>query len=462
MIASLGAASIAVLLALILFNRCSPLVGLVAVAAGAGVVGGFGLKTASFMLEGITTIAPVVAMFVFAIVFFGIMTDAGLLDPIIARVLSLTGLRPTRIVIASALLALLVHLDGSGAVCFLVVIPAMRPLYERVGIDRRVLACVVSMAAGVNFLPWTGPTLRASAALKIPVSNIFRPMMGVQAVGLVFVFGAAWWLGQRETRRLAAIAAALGLNGAATGPTSSTDSTSSTGAEGLPAARVAASRIPTGEDGATPPAVKRPGLFWVNLLLTLIVMSALVSGLVAPAVAFMVGTVIALLINYPGSAAQRERVDAHAHAALTMAAILLAAGAFTGVMTGTGALKALAQSAVSHLPPGTGSQIPFLLSLVAMPLSMLFDPDSFYFGVLPVIAEMHARLGGAAVQVAQAALVGQMTAGFPVSPLTPATFLVSGLAGIELSAHQKFAFPFLYAASLMMALACVLFGLFPA
>jgi CitMHS family citrate-Mg2+:H+ or citrate-Ca2+:H+ symporter len=317
-----------------------------------------------------------------------------------------------------------------------------------------VLACVVSMAAGVNFLPWTGPTLRASAALKIPVSDIFRPMVGVQAVGLVFVFCAAWWLGQRETRRLAADAAALGLIGGATG---------STGAEGIsPAPRVAAPKISTGEDSVRPPAVKRPGLFWVNLLLTLLVMSALVSGLVAPAVAFMVGTVIALLINYPGSAAQRDRVDAHAHAALAMAAILLAAGAFTGVMTGTGALKALAQSAVSHLPPGTGSQIPFLLSLVAMPLSMLFDPDSFYFGVLPVIAEMHARLGGTAVQVAQAALVGQMTAGFPVSPLTPATFLVSGLAGIELSAHQKFAFPYLYAASLTMALACVLFGLFPA
>jgi CitMHS family citrate-Mg2+:H+ or citrate-Ca2+:H+ symporter len=97
-----------------------------------------------------------------------------------------------------------------------------------------------------------------------------------------------------------------------------------------------------------------------------------------------------------------------------------------------------------------------------MPLSMLFDPDSFYFGVLPVIAEMHARLGGAPLQVAQAALVGQMTAGFPVSPLTPATFLVSGLAGLELAAHQRFAFPFLYAASLIMAGACVVFGLFPA
>jgi len=453
MVALLGAASIAVLLALILFNRCSPLVGLVVVATGAGLVGGFGQQTAKFMLDGITGIAPVVAMFVFAIVFFGVMTDAGLLDPIIARVLRLTGLRPTRIVIASALLALLVHLDGSGAVCFLVVIPAMRPMYERLGIDKRVLACVASMAAGVNFLPWTGPTLRASASLKLPVAEIFRPMLGVQMVGLAFVFCAAWWLGQRETRRLKVAEAAANMSG------ETRHVGSETRRAGCNTGAIEAE--PKAPSDSTP-GVKRPALFWVNLLLTLAVMASLVSGLIAPAVAFMVGTAVALLINYPGSATQRDRVDAHARAALAMAAILLAAGAFTGVMTGTGALKALAEAAVAHLPAGAGSHIPFVLSLIAMPLSMLFDPDSFYFGVLPVIAQMHVGLGGTAVQVAQAALVGQMTAGFPVSPLTPATFLVSGLAGVELSAHQRFSFPWLYAASLVMAVACVLFGLFPA
>lgn len=56
----------------------------------------------------------------------------------------------------SALLALLIHLDGSGAVTFLVTLPAMLPLYTRLGIDKRILACVASMAAGVNFLPWAG------------------------------------------------------------------------------------------------------------------------------------------------------------------------------------------------------------------------------------------------------------------------------------------------------------------
>ena len=101
----------------------------------------------------------------------------------------------------SALLALLVHLDGSGAVTFLVAVPAMLPLYDRLRIDRRILACVVSMAAGVNFLPWTGPMIRASAALHIPVAELFRPLMPVQIVGLVFVFAVAWWLGRRAERR---------------------------------------------------------------------------------------------------------------------------------------------------------------------------------------------------------------------------------------------------------------------
>lgn len=459
MLAWLGVATIAALLALILSNRCSPLVALVTVPAAAGFIGGFGRQTAGFMLRGITDIAPVAAMFVFAIVFFGVMTDAGLLDPIIARVLRLIGTHPTRVVVASAALSLLVHLDGSGAVCFLVVIPAMRPLYERLGIDNRILACVVSMAAGVNFLPWTGPTLRAAAALKVSVMQIFRPMIAVQAVGLAFVFASAWWLGRRAARHPGTAAGS-----AATLATSNLVLTG-TGPIARPGP-IALAQPSAPVDHAMPlrepRPLQRPRLFWVNLTLTLVVMATLIGGWAPPAIVFMLGTAIALIINYPQPTLQRERVDAHARAALTMAAILLAAGAFSGVMTGTGALKALAQAGVSHLPAGGGSQIPFILSLVAMPLSMLFDPDSFYFGVLPVIAEVHARLGGSPLQVAQAALIGQMTAGFPVSPLTPATFLVSGLAGVELSAHQKFSFPFLYAASLIMAGSCVLFGLFPA
>ncbi|HWK45403.1 MAG TPA: citrate:proton symporter [Stellaceae bacterium] len=431
MLAIIGALTVLVLLAVIMLNLLSPLVALIAVPVVAALVAGFGLGTSKFILTGISGIAPVAGMFVFAILYFGVMTDAGMLDPIIARILRTVGSRPTRIVMGSALLALLIHLDGSGAVCFLVTIPAMLPLYEKLGMDRRILACVASMAAGVNFLPWTGPTLRASAVLKIPVTEIFAPMIGVQVVGLVYVFAVAWLLGRREEKR-------LGLTG-------------SGGATVV--------FVPSLTEGEI--ALRRPKLFWANLLLTIFIMAVMIGGWVDPVVMFMLGTVVALSLNYPNVVAQRARIDAHAKAALLMAGILLAAGAFTGIMTGTGMLKAMAQAAVGYVPTSAGGHIPFVLGLISMPLSLLFDPDSYYFGVMPVVAEVVHTLGGQTIQVAQASLVGQMTTGFPVSPLTPATFLVVGLAGIELSAHQRYTIPWLLGASVLMTIACVVFGVFP-
>lgn len=72
-----------------------------------------------FAVSGVKNIAPVIGMFVFAILFFGILTDAGMLDPIIDKVLKVVGNKPSRIVLGSAVLASIVHLDGSGAVTFL-------------------------------------------------------------------------------------------------------------------------------------------------------------------------------------------------------------------------------------------------------------------------------------------------------------------------------------------------------
>ncbi len=359
----------------------------------------------------------------------------------ISRILRVVGVRPTRIVMGTALLALLIHLDGSGAVCFLITIPAMRPLYDQLGMDRRILACAASLAAGVNFLPWTGPTLRAAAVLKIPATQIFAPMIGVQLVGLVFVFAACWWLGRREEIR-------LGL------------SHQGVPAHALGAAAVEAPRAP--ELTPDQARLRRPHLFWVNLALTLLVMAVMIGGWVDPVVMFMLGVVAALVVNYPDVAEQRARIDAHARAALLMASILFAAGAFTGIMSGSGMLKAMATAAVSAVPADAGQHIPAILGVVGMPLSMLFDPDSFYFGVLPIIAEVSQTLGGEPIHVAQAALLGMHTVGFPVSPLTPATFLVVGLSGIELGQHQRFAVPFLFAASVTMTLAATLiFRVFP-
>lgn len=425
MLAFLGLLTIVLLLSVVITKKASPVVALILIPIITGVLAGKGAELPRMIGEGLISIAPTGVMFVFAILFFGVLLDAGTFKPIISGLLKLAGNDPVKIALATAVLAMLVHLDGSGAVTFLVVIPAMAPVYDQVGMKRLTLASIVALSAGtMNILPWGGPTIRAATALNIPVTELFHPILLPFIAGLLTVLAIAFWMGKKERA-----GASHQLN----------------------------AKIST-EDVENNP-LHRPRLFWVNIFLIIIAITAIILEWAAPQVVFMAAFALALLLNYPSVDEQKKRVDAHAKEALLMASILFAAGCFTGILRGSGMIEAMATTVKDYLPHQLGEQLPILTGLISMPASLLFDPDSFYFGILPLLSSTAEHFGVSGLEVGQAAIMGQMTTGFPVSPLTGSTFLLVGLAGVELGDHQKKTIPLAFLVTLVILFVSVVMGI---
>jgi CitMHS family citrate-Mg2+:H+ or citrate-Ca2+:H+ symporter len=423
MLAIWGLITIIVLLVLIMTKRMMPVMALIVVPVVFALCAGFGAKIGGFILDGVTTIAGNGVMFIFAILFFGILSDAGTFDPIITGILKIVKADPIKICIGVAILAMCIHLDGSGAVVCLVTIPAFLPIFDKLKMRRTTLATIIALGAGAEVLPWTGPTIRAATSLKAGTPmDLFQPMLIPVIVTMVMAVVIAGFLGWREKRRLTA--------------------------DGTLKAVLAAGF--DHREVVTKSEFARPKLFIPNIILIVAAIAMIISGLLSPAAAFMIAFVIALFMNYPKIKDQGARIKAHASDALSMGSVLFAAGAFTGIMTGSGMINAMGTTLASIIPASAGPLIPLIIGLVAMPLSLLFDPDSFYFGMLPVLATTAAAVGVPGLAVGYAALAGQMTTGWPISPLTPATFLLTGMSGVELGEHQKKTIPWLYLLSLVM------------
>ena len=428
MLTWLGVAAILALLALILFRVTSVVVALTLVPIAAALAGGFASELGAFALDGMRSVAPTAALLAFAVVYFGLMNDVGLFQPVVARVTRAVGSDPLKVVVGTAVIATVAHLDGAGASTFMVTVPSLLPLYRRLRMDPLTLTCTTAMAAGtMNILPWGGPTTRAAAALQVSVGDLFNPLIVATVAGIATVFLLAVVIGLGERRRAR---------------------TPGDGADAL-------------ENSAAPVVESRPApaaWWWFNAALTLATLAALVLEVLPLAVTFLIATAVALVVNFPDAGGQRDRLNAHGSAAMVMVTTVFAAGLFMGIMTKSGMLTSMARDAVAAMPHGVLAHMPVLLGLTSMPLSLAFDPDSFYFGVLPVLANASHAAGGSVVEVGRAALVGQMTTGFPVSPLTPATFLLVGLADVDLADHQRRAIPYLFAISVVMTVAALLSG----
>ena len=420
---------IAVFLILVMTKRASAVVAFITVAIVFALISGSGSQMGDMMLEGVIQVAPTAIMIVFAILYFGLMIDVGLFDPMIAKILSLVKGDPLKIVLATAIITMLVGLDGDGSSTFMISVSAMLPIYQRLGMSRLVLACVISLAAGImNIIPWGGPLVRASASLGVEVNDLFLPLIPVMIAGLGWTLLVAYILGMKEKKRLGVIQ--------------------------MDSSEIYAEQAATAIE--TKPSSKV--LFWFNLLLTITLMTMLVMEVLPVQILFASAFAIALLVNFPNPKDQQERILSHANSFVMISTLVFAAGIFTGVLSGTKMMDAMSASAVSFIPDWLGSHLPILVALTSLPLVFIFSPDAYYFGILPIIAETAAGFGIAPEEIGRAALLGHSTTGFPLSPLVPATFILIGLVGVDFAEHQKFLFKWAYGSTVIMTIAAIVMG----
>ncbi|MFE3580800.1 CitMHS family transporter [Streptomyces vinaceus] len=480
MLTFLGFAMIATFLVLIMMKKMSPIAALVLIPALFCVFAGKGAHLGDYVIDGVGKLAPTAAMLMFAIVYFGVMIDVGLFDPIVRGILRFCKADPVRVVVGTAVLAAIVSLDGDGSTTFMITVSAMYPLYKRLGLSLVVMTGVAATANGVmNTLPWGGPTARAATALKVDASDIFVPMIPALAVGLLFVFGLAYVLGLKERRRIGTLvmpgddaerpageaaepAEERLLIATATAPGSVGSRTGGGSGSGTsdPAADPASDPSPyeEGFQGLDPRrATLRPRLYWFNAGLTVALLAAMIMELLPIPVLFLLGAALALTVNFPHMPDQKARIGAHADNVLNVAGMVFAAAVFTGVLSGTGMVKHMADWLVGVVPEGMGPHMALVTGLLSLPLTYFMSNDGFYFGVLPVLAEAGAAHGVSPLEIARAALVGQAL--HMSSPLVPAVYVLVGMAKVEFGDHTRFTVKWAALTSLVVLGAGMLFGI---
>ncbi|MFD0342755.1 CitMHS family transporter [Streptomyces sp. NPDC127117] len=476
MLTILGFAMIATFLVLIMLKKMSPIAALVLIPALFCVAVGQGAKLGDYVIDGVGNLAPTAAMLMFAIVYFGVMIDVGLFDPIVRGILRFCKADPMRIVVGTAVLAAIVSLDGDGSTTFMITVSAMYPLYKRLKMSLVVMTGVAATANGVmNTLPWGGPTARAATALKLDAGDIFVPMIPALGVGLVAVLLLAVVLGRRERKRLGM----LTLDEAPATGTAAEPETVLVGAGGG-GVRVrknsggAGTGTGAGGDALENPATDgdedegfkgldpdratlRPKLYWFNAGLTIALLTAMIMELMPIPVLFLLGAALALTVNFPHMPDQRARIAAHADNVLNVSGMVFAAAVFTGVLSGTGMVEHMADWLVGAIPDGMGPHMAIVTGILSIPLTYFMSNDGFYFGVVPVLAEAGAAHGVSPLEIARASLVGQPL--HMSSPLVPAVYVLVGMAKVEFGDHTRFTVKWAALTSLVVLCAGLLFGI---
>ena len=394
--------------------------------------------------SGFSSTSPTAALFVFSVLYFGIMTDAGMFDVIIDKLMKLVGDNVIGVTVMTAVIALIGHLDGGGASTFCIVVPAMLPVYKKMHMRPTSMLTVAVLAMGVlNLMPWAGPTMRAATVLGVEAASLWSTLIPVQIFGIALVFVVAVIFGLKEKARGA------GLHGKLH--------------------EIEGEVVLDDAQEKEKNELARPKLFIFNIILTIAVIALLIYDIFPSYVPFMFGVAIAILVNYPGAKMQKKIINSHAGPALMMCSTLMGAAVLMGILVKSvtvgdvevaSVITCMSDLISAILPAFLGRHLPLVIGILSVPLALAFDTDSYFYGMLPVMIGIGEGFGVAAMPIAVAMVVCRNCATF-ISPMVPATLLGVGLADVDIKDHIKNSFLWVWGFSILCMIFAIILGIMP-
>lgn len=435
MITIMAYALVFVFMGLIMSKKLTPFAALTIVPIVFGVIGLifklWDVNLGEAALEGLKTTGTTAIMLLFAVLFFTLMIDAGLFDPLSNAMIRFAKGDPLKVMLATVVLSAGVSLNGDGTTTMIIVCSAFVPIYKKLGMKTLDLAVLTILSHSVlNLLPWGGPTARVITVLNLNESEVLRGLVPMMVAATIYMLVVAYIMGQKERKRIGII--------------HFTDDTL------LEMTTITDQKVLD---------IRKPKNLIINFILTAIVIGLLIWGIIPSSIIFIAGTALALMINYPTLADQRARLEANTPDAASVAMVVIAAGIFMGILSGTGMDSAIANSLGTIIPSSMGRYWGLIVALLSAPGTFFLSNDAFYYGVLPVLAETGATYGFTPLQMGYASLMGQ--AFHLLSPLVPFIYVLLRLTDVDMGQWQRKSLVWAFGIFVIYVVVGILFGIMP-
>ena len=438
-LALIGYALIACLMFFLIKGKATPISLFIFLSIIAGFCAGYTpMQMNDYIMKGVMQTAPNAVLFTFSIIFFSIVTDAGVFQPLVNWMTKIAGNSVVAIVVVTGCIATIAHLDGSSVPTVLITIGAMLPIYKQFGIRPVVLLCMLAAGMGVtNFTPWAGPLARVAAVSGLDVNALYHRLIPTQVIGLVCMIVLGLYLGLQEKRRIA-----RGLP--------------------IPEAELEPEKA-TGKGHHAVEGKQNRVLFAINVTLVVGATLLLLITHIQAYIIFMCAFSAAMIFNYPNLKAQEGVMKKYAYSAYMISGTVMAAGVFVGILSGGGDASILTEMAdvVLHvMPDSLGSHLHIIMGLLGGLIGFVIGPDAFFYGIYPLVAKVGTNYGLSWEEMGLTMVVGKNIT-MMLSPVFATTYLAIGLAGVELKDHIRFSFLPVVVFSFVMVFSLVLTNTVP-